>query len=177
MARKRKPEERKLRTRQHIIADLSVNYVERQILLCGHSANRVQRDYGLDLLMNTHNENGEVENGYVNFQLKATDKLRFLRDNRAVSVRIEVADIRWWQDEPMPVILVIYDGQRDQAYWLYVQRYLQEKSVRIDALGQKQSRLTFHIPVKNRINRKAVEMFREFRRQIVEQIRGVKHDQ
>jgi hypothetical protein len=35
MARKRLPHERKLRTREHVLADLSVNYVERQILLRG----------------------------------------------------------------------------------------------------------------------------------------------
>ena len=32
---------RKRRTREHIIADLSVNYVERQALLCGHTIERV----------------------------------------------------------------------------------------------------------------------------------------
>ena len=29
----------KTRTREHVLSDLSINYVERQILLCGFSAN------------------------------------------------------------------------------------------------------------------------------------------
>jgi len=32
---------RKLRTREHVIADLGVNYVERQVLLCGGSVQRI----------------------------------------------------------------------------------------------------------------------------------------
>lgn len=74
MAR-RKPIPRKRRTREHIIADLSVNHVERQVLLCGYTVERHRHDYGLDLLMSTYDHNGEVENGEVRLQLKATDHL------------------------------------------------------------------------------------------------------
>ena len=61
MARKRLPHERKLRTREHVLADLSVNYVERQILLRGFAVNRMDTDYGIDLLMRTCNDHGEPE--------------------------------------------------------------------------------------------------------------------
>jgi hypothetical protein len=40
---------RKRRTREHIIADLSVNHVERLILRCGWVARRMNPDYGIDL--------------------------------------------------------------------------------------------------------------------------------
>lgn len=53
MARQ-KGELRKQRTRQHVIADLSVNYVERVILEEGHSFERPANDYGYDLVMTTH---------------------------------------------------------------------------------------------------------------------------
>lgn len=43
--------ERKRRERSHVIADLSVNHVERQILRCWHSVERIEHDYGIDLLM------------------------------------------------------------------------------------------------------------------------------
>ncbi len=42
MAQRRTPNQRKLRTREHVLADLSVNYVEKQALLCSFSALRVQ---------------------------------------------------------------------------------------------------------------------------------------
>jgi hypothetical protein len=38
---------RKRRTREHVIADLSVNHVERMVLRCGWTVERVRRDYGL----------------------------------------------------------------------------------------------------------------------------------
>ena len=44
---------RKMRTRGHVLADLSINHVERQVLRCGFSADRVQHDYGYDLTMAT----------------------------------------------------------------------------------------------------------------------------
>lgn len=56
---------RKRRTRQHVIADLSVNHVERFILRCGWAAQRMSPDYGIDLYMETYGENGEFENDGV----------------------------------------------------------------------------------------------------------------
>ncbi len=51
---------RKQRTREHVIADLSINHVERQILLAGHVVERWLHDYGLDLVATTFwsNERG-----------------------------------------------------------------------------------------------------------------------
>jgi hypothetical protein len=49
---------RKQRTRQHIIADLSSNFVERFALLCGYSVERFFSDYGLDLTVLTYDETG-----------------------------------------------------------------------------------------------------------------------
>ncbi len=64
---KGKPISRKRRTREHVIADLSVNYVERQVLLCGFTVERRWHDYGFDLFMNTYDPNGEIECGEVHF--------------------------------------------------------------------------------------------------------------
>jgi hypothetical protein len=55
----------KTRTCEHVLADLSINYVERQVLQCGFSIDRVQHDYGYDLTMATYNHAGEVEPGAV----------------------------------------------------------------------------------------------------------------
>jgi hypothetical protein len=66
---------RKRRTRQHIIADQSVNHVERFIIDEGHTATRMPNDYGYDLLMMTFDEKGHAEPGLVFLQLKASDSL------------------------------------------------------------------------------------------------------
>jgi hypothetical protein len=66
----------KRRTREHVIADLSVNHVERQALLCGYTIERMAHDYGIDLELFTFNKKGEIEEGKVVLQLKATTQWR-----------------------------------------------------------------------------------------------------
>ena len=68
----------KLRTREHVVADLGVNFVERQVLLAGFAAGRVAPDYGLDLRMVTFSPVGEV---LVRIR-DALCKLVSLKDNR-----------------------------------------------------------------------------------------------
>ncbi|MDF5726487.1 MAG: DUF4365 domain-containing protein [Rhizonema sp. PD38] len=71
---------KKRRPREHIIADISVNHVERYIFLCGYSVERIEYDYGFDLVMFTYDTNGEIENGQIYLQLKARDSLKILAD-------------------------------------------------------------------------------------------------
>src|SRR5436309_12848243 len=101
----------KLRTRGHVLADLSINYLERQVLLCGCCVQRMHSDYGYDLVMSTFNANGEIEAGIVYFQVKATDNLPLLADGKAVSWVVSRRDLRLWLGETFPVILVVYDGR------------------------------------------------------------------
>src|SRR5262249_34430035 len=106
---------RKRRTRGHIVADLSVNYLERFVLRCGYVLQRVTHDYGLDLLMHTFDANGEVQNGEVRFQVKATEQLKRLANRPIIPWRLRQSDLRHWLNEPMPVILVVYEAQEEQA--------------------------------------------------------------
>ncbi len=64
----RATDERKRRTREHVIADLSHNHVERLILEEGHVFLRSPADYGYDLWMQTFDEGGLVEPGAVFWQ-------------------------------------------------------------------------------------------------------------
>jgi hypothetical protein len=71
MAKRR--DARKRRTREHVIADLAVNHVERYVLRRGHTMQRIASDYGLDNFVITYGRTGAVENGLFWFQIKATD--------------------------------------------------------------------------------------------------------
>jgi Domain of unknown function (DUF4365) len=175
VARKRQPQERKLRTREHVLADLSINHLERHILRRGFAANRMNTDYGIDMLMLTYNDEGEVESGHVLFQVKATDSLQLLQAGETFVSRIEVADLKSWEEEWMPVLLIVYDGRNDKAYWLYVQEYLAEKKVSGEDLEDEQDRVTVRIPRRNRLNRKAIGEFRLFRNQHVDRMKGGFH--
>jgi hypothetical protein len=71
---KRNSAPRKQRTRQHVIADLSVHHVEGFILEEGHTAQRLGSDYGYDLLVNTFDKRGYVEPGSIYFQARRPRK-------------------------------------------------------------------------------------------------------
>ena len=86
---------RKQRTRQHVIADLSVNHVERHVLLCGFVVERRVHDYGLDLELLTFTKAGEVEEGTILLQLKASDRLRVRPHQSTFAFRIERNDLVW----------------------------------------------------------------------------------
>src|SRR5712691_9696544 len=96
MTRRRGGTERKRRTREHVLADLSANHVEKQALLCGFTAERVRFDYGIDMVVQTFNRRGEVESSRILFQLKATDRITTLLGGTAVSCRIGRADLIHW---------------------------------------------------------------------------------
>ena len=51
---------RKQRTRQHVIADLSVHYLEGFILQEGHTPYRLTPDYGYDLVLLTYDERATI---------------------------------------------------------------------------------------------------------------------
>jgi hypothetical protein len=157
---------RKRRTREHVIADLSINYVEKRVLQCGWTVQRINPDYGFDLFMTTFDQRGEIENGDVRFQVKATDSIKRLSGPSgpdAIAVRVEWRDVIFWLNERMPVILVIYDAQADRAWWIHL-----NPSLREDGRTEKGATLTIRIPLANRLNTSAVRRFRKFRDAAVE---------
>jgi hypothetical protein len=152
---------RKRRTREHVIADLSVNHVERFILHCCWTVERKRYDYGVDLLMDTYNANGEVENGRVAFQLKATDTLKRSADGKAILLGLEWRDLLFWLNELIPVILVLYDAQEDRAFWLYVQDYFRRQGWAKRA--GRTTTVTVRIPRDNLLVEAAVRQFARYR--------------
>ncbi len=157
MAKERESVPRKRRTREHIIADLSVNHVERFVLRSGWTIHRLNPDYGLDLFMQTFDGDGELENGEVWFQLKATDELKVLHRRQVIPVRLEWKDLLYWLNEAMPVILVIYDAASDRAWWLWLQRSLRNLGERL------QASVTAHVPLANLLDESAIRRFAHMR--------------
>jgi hypothetical protein len=169
----RKPGPKKRRTRAHVIADLSINHVERQALLAGFAVQRIVRDYGIDLFIATYNPSGYVENGEIRFQLKATDSPRWVQDGRFLAVRIDQGDFQHWLLEPMPVILAIYDAPNDITYWLYIQEYFESK--RHLSFDQAGATMTVHVPQTQVVTSSTIRQFAGFRDRILAQMKGVTH--
>jgi hypothetical protein len=162
---------KKKRPREHIIADLSVNHVERWVFLCGYSVERIEHDYGFDLIIFTYNVNSEIENGQIYLQLKATDSLKTLADQETIAFILARSDLELWLFEPMPCILIVYDAQLDIAYWLYLQAYFENlPGFDFSNIGES---VTVHLPKTNILNQEAVKKFAQYRNDILKQLKGV----
>ena len=159
---------KKQRTREHIIADLSVNYIERVALLCGYTVEPFRKDYGYDLNVYTYTDDGEIENGNIYLQLKATDHLHVVNNGQAISFPLNKKDLETWLKEPLPAILIIYDAVNDCAYWLYLQAYF-EGIADFDINHVNQS-YTIHIPVDQRVDIASMKQFAQFKQQVLTQI-------
>ena len=160
---------RKRRTREHVIEDLSENYLERKVLLKGHLLRRPERDYGVDVTMFHFDDNGEIENGEVRFQLKATDHFQFIRNGTAISLPIKTRDLNYWAMEIHPLILVLFDAKADHAYWLHIQSYVKENPERIDFNNET---VHVHIPMKNELTDSSIDHFRKTSLQIIDSLRS-----
>jgi hypothetical protein len=147
-----------VRTRQHVIADLGVNFVERVILLACHTPEEPRHDYGFDLLMLTYGPAGEPENGCVWFQVKATDHLQPHADGSTIPLVVEAADLSLWLFDPFPVMLVLYDAQADRAFWVDLQQYAHDPGIDTDEVGET---VTIRVPAANLLTVEVVRRWRD----------------
>ena len=90
------------------------------------------------------------KDGGIRIQVKATDFLRPRQNGQSFAFRLETADLRLWLRERPPVILIVYDALREDAYWLYVPGLLPASA--------------------------AVRRFASFRDAVDDQTAGVSHD-
>ncbi len=153
------------RTRQHVIASMSRNYVERFILTKGHTADRRIDDYGYDLFVETYDEDGYVEIGEIRIQLKATDRLEKRKGGDSIWVDIDMRHYELWIDELMPVFLIFFDSQERRAYWLHVQNYFAADPSRRPRRSAKTLRV--RIPLANELTEDTVDEMRAKKSNVV----------
>jgi hypothetical protein len=108
----RSPRRRKSRTREHIIAELSLHHLSGLVLRAGFTIEAHHADYGIDAHIETFDADGAVENGLIFAQLKVTDNIEAYRlENADLSFPMEKRDLDYWAKEPYPAYLVLYDAQ------------------------------------------------------------------
>jgi hypothetical protein len=102
---------------------------------------------------------GELENGRIEFQVKATDHLKLVDAGRCASCRVAMADLNYWYHQvDNPFILVLYDAASHGAYWIDVQAYVDEQRA-IDEHPSSDT-VSLHIPTRNKLNLQAIDRFR-----------------
>lgn len=115
---------KKRRTRQHIIEDLGLNHIERQILLSGNVLRRFSdNDYGYDGMIETFDEQGQAHNLNFMVQLKSTDVIQQSSQNGGYIVDLSKRDLEHWLTSVVPVLLILYDAQLEISYFTDLQTY------------------------------------------------------
>lgn len=66
------------------------------------------------------------------------------------------------------MILVAYDANLDRAYWIHIQDYVETKRLALD----RSDCVTLRVPVKNRVNKRSIQLFRKLRDNVLEQVKG-----
>ena len=169
-----KPLSGKRRTREHIIADLSICFVEWQALTCGYVVERMRHDYGIDLELKTFNRLGEAEPGDVLIQVKATDGLSVREGQTSVSWPIERAHLVRWLQELLPVVVIVFDAKKTRAFWVCIQEYFDAlPAFNIFAAG---NTITLHVPLANRVSPRAMRTFARLRDQYRKRNRSVDNE-
>ncbi|MEN0049431.1 MAG: DUF4365 domain-containing protein [Bacteroidota bacterium] len=148
---------KKKRTRQHIIEDLGLNYVERQFLLAGHSVQRIYRDYGYDANVFTYDINGEVENGMILIQLKSSDQPKLSKDQQAIEYSLSKRDLELWLLEREMMLLVFYDADSEKAYFVILQEYFTKNKL---SLQQVRKYIQIRIDLANELTPESVKEIR-----------------
>lgn len=159
---------RKQRTRQHVIADLSINYVERIILEAGHTAQRLNPDYGYDLVLFSYDDLGFIEPGFAYVQVKASETLETAGIDYVFD--LDIRDYNLWRLERVPVILILFTASRRRAYWLCVQNYFSQDTVRQPKRGTKSVRV--RVQQRQPVTRKAVAVWRDLKQQALQRTKG-----
>jgi hypothetical protein len=144
---------------------------EREFLEKGHTVLKTEQDYGIDLVVFTHDTNGFVEEGNIYIQLKATDVPALSADKTFYSFSISIRDYNAWTIEPMPVILILYDARGNKAYWQYVQGYFEGNPSKRPK-GPANS-VTVRIPVRNTFDGIAVDYCCTKKQAVLSQLQGV----
>ncbi len=154
---------RKQRTRAHIIEDLGFNHVERQVLYAGFTVHRItHNDYGYDGLITTFNENGELESGLINFQLKSTDSVQFLDKKNAFIYDLSERDLETWLLDSNLMLFILYNAQTEIAYYLDLQSYFKETGMKF---LKKRKFIRVYISPESVFNRDAMPFIRQLKSQ------------
>jgi hypothetical protein len=163
--------DKKQRVRKHVIADLSVNHVEYHLLKAGHTMDVTKSDYGYDGIVFTFDSNGEIENGTIFVQLKATDSISRHKKKNGLSFSISKKDINLWHGEPFPVYLVLFDAIAEKAYWLYFQNYFAKS--KITPAGVTGKSLAVSIDPKNLFDANTPKLWQSDKQNALKQLSGL----
>ena len=107
-------------------------------------------------------------------QLKSTDNIGKYRRSEGYSYPFEIEYLEIWINEPMPVILILFDAINERAYWTYLQAYV--RKTRFPTNTGKKS-FTVRFGEDNVVSTEAVCKWKKYKDRILSQSKGnITHD-
>jgi hypothetical protein len=88
-------------------------------------AHEESNDYGIDYRVERF-ENGAATGRFFFAQLKGQLSTKLIDDGKYVSYKLKIKHIMQYESLHAPVFLIIADLKRDKAYWIFVQRHVNE---------------------------------------------------
>jgi hypothetical protein len=113
------------RTSNHIVADIAVAKVQDVLTSCGWTCEVVQKDYGEDLMVQTH-YHGRVDPNKIWIQVKGTRDLQKRSKSSSISITIPIDHVLKWLRSSETVIVVLWDIKRNAGLWTMPKNSLKE---------------------------------------------------
>lgn len=143
------------RPRQHEI-DQEAQGVLRELLPTSWVCNPFLQDYGKDYLVELV-DNGELTGKAFVVQLKGTESPQKNKRSPVVSFSLENKYLRYYVDKvELPVFLVVADVVAREAFWLFVQEYVEHDLQAHTPNWHQQDSASLHIPIANNIRNEAM---------------------
>jgi len=123
------------------------------------------------MIISTFDSNGYVEEGTLLIQLKATDQIKHNKLKTHLVFTLDKRDLNTWYNEPMPVILALYDAKNDVAYWIYIQQFL--RAIKGFKLSTVKKFYNINIPKDQILDTSAFKTFQNFKFNTLKEISSV----
>src|SRR4051794_2272987 len=102
----------------HDVSERAVTAVQRTVAAAGFVSERVQNDYGEDLLVQTHIE-GEIDPSRIWIQVKGTEKIARYRRKYGYAYPFPLGHLKKWSRSADPVVVVLWDVTSDVGWYAY----------------------------------------------------------
>jgi hypothetical protein len=105
------------RTESHIVGDMAVNQILEVCYACGWACERVQDDYGEDILVQT-TLNEEVDPYRILVQSKGTREMsRYRRKKGDYAYSFPIETVRKWARSKDLVVVILWDVTKKYGFW------------------------------------------------------------
>jgi hypothetical protein len=136
------------RPTQHVTQNISFQIFS-QVIPSNWIIRDIVPDYGLDKSVEIV-EKGIVTGKEFLVQVKGTANIKFL--NNRVSYRLKVANLKYYLQKDIPVILVVVDINQKKCYWLFLQQYMFDALDNNKPIETNKVTTTVSIPIENDVS-------------------------